>query len=80
MARSPSSSRPCVVIAAEHGDEGDRRGSADEEIGDHVGELECGVEGVGVGVASEEVGDVLDPHQAHDAREHGRVHQDAAWR
>jgi hypothetical protein len=64
------------VIAAENCDEGDGGGSADEEIRDHVGELEGGVESVGVGVSSEEIGDVFDPYQPHDAREHGRGYQE----
>ena len=43
-----------LAIAGEHGDEGDGGGSADEEVGEHVGQLEGGVEGVGGGAASEE--------------------------
>src|SRR5277367_2592804 len=55
-----------LVVTAEHGDKGDGGSSADEEIGDHVGKLEGGVEGVGVGVASEKVGDVLYANEADD--------------
>src|SRR5208337_2826315 len=64
-----------VVIAAENGDKGDRGGSSDEEIGDHVGELEGGIEGVGVSTASEEPGDVFDADQSNHARKHGRSHE-----
>jgi hypothetical protein len=42
--------------------------AADQEVGDHVGQNENGVEGVGLHAASEQPSNVFDVHQADDAR------------
>ena len=56
-------------IAGEDGDKGDGGGAAHQKIGDHVGQNESGVEGVGLHSAAEQPDDVFDPHQADDARQ-----------
>jgi hypothetical protein len=60
-----------VAIAAEDRNKRHRRRTADKKIRDHVGELEGGIEGVGLRARSEEVGDVLHAHKADDSREEG---------
>jgi hypothetical protein len=57
------------AIACEDGDEGDGGRAADEEVGDHVGQDEGGIESIGLHAATEEPDDVFDAHQADDARQ-----------
>ena len=64
-----------LVIAGKDGDEGDGCRAADEEIGDHVGQDEGGVESVGLDAAAEEPDDIFDPHQPDDAREKSGHHE-----
>jgi len=58
-----------LAMAVEDVDERDGGYSADEEVVDHVGEIEGGVVGVGNVAGSEDVGDVLGSHQAEQAGE-----------
>ena len=64
-----------IAIAGQDGDESDRPRPAHQEIRDHVGQHEGAVERVGGHAPAEEPEDVLDPHQADDARQEGRRHQ-----
>ena len=65
-----------LAIASEDGDKSDGGRAADEEIGDHVGQNEGGIEGIGLSAAAEEPDDVLDPHQPDDARQKRGHHED----
>ncbi len=64
-----------VAIAGEDGDKGDGGRAADEEVGDHVGQHEGGIEGVGCHAAAKEPHNVLHPDKANDARQEGGDHQ-----
>ena len=65
-----------LAIAGEDGDKGDGGRAADEEIGDHVGQDESGIEGIGLSAAAEEPDNVLDPYQSDEARQKRGHHQD----
>ena len=73
--RSAFSFAACVAVTGEDGDEGDGGCSADEEVGDHVGQNEGGVECVSFRAAAEGERDVLHAHKAHQAREDCGDHQ-----
>jgi hypothetical protein len=63
------------AIPCEDGDERDGGRAADEEVGDHVGQDEGGIESIGFHAATEEPDDVFDAHQADDARQDSGHHE-----
>ena len=65
-----------VAVAVEDGDEGDGGYSADEEVAEHVGELEGGVVGVGGLAGAEDVVDVFCADEAEDSGEEGGGHDE----
>lgn len=66
----------CCAIAVEDGDERDGRDSADEEVGEHVGQLEGSVVGVGLRACAEDVIDVFGSDETKDAGEQRRDHDE----
>ena len=57
----------CLPIAREDGDKGDGGGAADQEVRDHVGQHEGGVQGVGLHPLPKQPNDILNPHKTDDA-------------
>ena len=61
--------RACIPVSYTHLDVYKR------QVGDHVGQDEGGVEGVGGNATAEEPHDVFDPHQRDDARQECGHHE-----
>ena len=69
-----------LVIAVQNGDEGDGCGPAHQKVGDGVRQLEGRTVGVHLAARAKQVGGEFLPHQADDAGEKRRDHQQQGCR
>jgi hypothetical protein len=68
------------AIAVEDGDHGDGDDASDEEVGEHVGELEGGVVSVGDGAGAEDTVDVPGADESQNSGEKRREHDEESCR